>query len=68
MKNVVDYRLSAPERDARLRPAKQEELKKKFGAMINATPTEIALHANTSDGENIVVMGLELAKQKARIS
>ena len=42
----------------------QEELKAKFGALINAKATEIAYTANTSDGENIVVMGLDLAKQK----
>lgn len=44
--------------------AKQEELKKKFGALINAKPTEIAYTANTSDGENIVVMGLDLANKR----
>ena len=32
--------------------------------MINASANEIAYTANTSDGENIVVMGLDLAKQK----
>ena len=44
--------------------AKQEELKKKFGALINATANEIAYTANTSDGENIVVMGLDLRARR----
>jgi selenocysteine lyase/cysteine desulfurase len=44
--------------------AKQEELKKKYGALINAKPSEIAYAANTSDGENIVVMGLDLANKR----
>ena len=59
MKNVIDYRLFGPaEGRADFGAAKQEELKKKFGAMINASAGEIAYTANTSDGENIVVMGL----------
>jgi selenocysteine lyase/cysteine desulfurase len=32
--------------------------------LINATPSEIAFTANTTDGENIVVMGLDIAKSK----
>ena len=65
MKNVIDYRLFGPaEGRADFGAAKQEELKKKFGVMINASAGEIAFTANTSDGENIVVMGLDLAKMK----
>src|SRR6187431_3268222 len=59
MRNVIDYRLyGAGEGRSDFGPAKQDELKKKFGALINATPAEIAYTANTTDGENIVVMGL----------
>ncbi|HYE87501.1 MAG TPA: aminotransferase class V-fold PLP-dependent enzyme [Vicinamibacterales bacterium] len=59
MKSVIDYRLLGPgEGRADFGAGKQEDLKKKFGAMINAKATEIAFTANTSDGENIVVMGL----------
>ncbi|MDO8679334.1 MAG: aminotransferase class V-fold PLP-dependent enzyme [Acidobacteriota bacterium] len=59
VKQVVDFRLLGPgEGRADFGAAKQEELKKKFGAMINASAKEIAYTANTSDGENIVVMGL----------
>ena len=65
MKGVIDHRLLGPgEGRADFNARAQEELKKKFGAMINAAPTEIAYTANTSDGENIVVLGLDLAKQK----
>ncbi len=65
MKNVIDYRLyGAGEGRSDFGAAKQEELKKKFGALINATAKEIAYTANTSDGENIVVLGLDLAKKK----
>jgi selenocysteine lyase/cysteine desulfurase len=63
MKSLVDLRTYGPgEGRVDFGAAKQEELKKKFGAMINASPTEIAYTANTSDGENIVVLGLDLAK------
>ena len=65
MKGVIDNRLLGPgEGRADFNARAQEELKKKFGAMINAAPTEIAYIANTSDGENIVVLGLDLPKQK----
>ena len=65
MKQVIDYRLLGPgEGRSDFNARQQEELKAKFGALINATATEIAYTANTSDGENIVVMGLDLAKQK----
>ena len=52
MKSLVDLRTYGPG-DGRVdfSAAKQEELKKKFGAMINASPTEIAYTANTSDGK-----------------
>ena len=67
MKGVIDNRLLGPgEGRADFSGRAQEELKKKFGAMINATAAEIAYTANTSDGENIVVMGLDLAKQKGK--
>jgi selenocysteine lyase/cysteine desulfurase len=65
MKSLIDLRLLGPG-DGRVDfgAAKQEELKKKFGALINAKPSEIAYTGNTTDGENIVVMGLDLPKAK----
>lgn len=65
MKQLIDFRLLGPgEGRVDFGPKLQEDLKRKFGALINATPTEIAYTANTSDGENIVVMGLDLTKRK----
>ena len=65
VKQLVDFRLLGPgEGRSDFGPAKQEELKKKFGALFNASASEIAYTANTSDGENIVVMGLDLARAR----
>ena len=65
MKGVIDNRLLGPgEGRADFNARAQEELKKKFGALINAAPTEIAYTANTTDGENIVFSGLDLPKHK----
>jgi selenocysteine lyase/cysteine desulfurase len=64
----VAYRLHGPgEGRSDFGGGKQDDLKKRYGALINAAPTEIAFTANTSDGENIVVLGLDLAKQKGNI-
>jgi selenocysteine lyase/cysteine desulfurase len=38
----------------------QQDLKRRFAALINAKPDEIAFVQNTSDGENIVVLGMDL--------
>ncbi len=46
---------------------RQTSLKTRFGQMINAKPTEIAFTSSTSDGENIVVMGLDLPKKKGNV-
>jgi selenocysteine lyase/cysteine desulfurase len=46
---------------------RQADLKKRFATMIGATPTEIAFTSSTSDGENIVVMGMDLAKKKGNV-
>jgi selenocysteine lyase/cysteine desulfurase len=35
--------------------------------MIGASPTEIAFTSSTSDGENIVVLGMDLAKKKGNV-
>jgi selenocysteine lyase/cysteine desulfurase len=65
MKGVIDHRLLGPgEGRADFGNKQQDDLKRKFGAMINAAPSEIAYIANTSDGENIVVLGLDLPKMK----
>src|SRR5687767_5595330 len=46
---------------------KQQDLKRRYGQLINAAPTEIAFTGSTSDGENIVVMGLDLAKKGGNV-
>jgi selenocysteine lyase/cysteine desulfurase len=46
---------------------KQQDLKKRFGQLIGATASEIAYTANTSDGENIVVMGMDLPKRGGNV-
>ena len=60
----IAYRLHGPgEGREDFGAAKQDDLKKRYGQLINATPAEIAFTANTSDGENIVVMGLDLPRK-----
>jgi selenocysteine lyase/cysteine desulfurase len=68
IEQTMSYRLrGAGEGRADFGAAKQEDLKKRFGQMINAAPTEIAFTGSTSDGENIVVMGLDLAKKGGNV-
>ena len=45
----------------------QKDLKRRFGALIGAKPTEIAFVQNTSDGENIVVMGMDLPRRGGNV-
>jgi selenocysteine lyase/cysteine desulfurase len=47
--------------------AQQADLKLRFGRLIGAKPAEIAFVQNTSDGENIVVMGMDLAKRGGNV-
>ena len=46
---------------------KQQDLKKRYAQLIGATANEIAYTANTSDGENIVVMGMDLPRRGGNI-
>jgi selenocysteine lyase/cysteine desulfurase len=45
----------------------QADLKKRFAQLIGAKPREIAFVQNTSDGENIVVMGMDLARRGGNV-
>src|SRR5262245_32624004 len=45
----------------------QKDLKQRFARLIGAQPQEIAFVQNTSDGENIVVMGMDLAKRGGNV-
>lgn len=62
------FRLRGPgEGRADFGAAKQDDLKKRYAQLINAAPTEIAFTANTSDGENIVVMGMDLPRRGGNV-
>ena len=45
----------------------QKDLKRRYAQLIGAKPTEIAFVQNTSDGENIVVMGMDLPKRGGNV-
>jgi selenocysteine lyase/cysteine desulfurase len=65
---VLNYRLHGPgpgrtDFDAQ----RQQDLKKRFGQLVNASVDEIAYTASTSDGENVVMMGLDLPKRGGNI-
>lgn len=45
----------------------QKDLKRRFGQLINAKADEIAFIQNTSDGENIVVMGMDLRRRGGNV-
>jgi selenocysteine lyase/cysteine desulfurase len=62
------YRLrGAGEGRADFGAAKQADLKMRYGQLIHASANEIAFTGSTSDGENIVVMGLDLAHKKGNV-
>ncbi|MBI4474830.1 MAG: aminotransferase class V-fold PLP-dependent enzyme [Acidobacteria bacterium] len=68
MERLIAYRLhGAGEGREDFGPAKQEDLKRRYAQMIGATAKEIAFTASTSDGENIVVMGLDLSKRGGNV-
>jgi selenocysteine lyase/cysteine desulfurase len=47
--------------------ARQNALKARFAGMIGAKPSEIAFVSSTSDGENIVTLGLDLPRKKGNV-
>jgi selenocysteine lyase/cysteine desulfurase len=68
MDELVAYRLHGPGPGrADFGAAKQAELKERYSKLINAKPGEIAFISSTSDGENIVVMGLDLPRKKGNV-
>ena len=48
-------------------PDQQADLKRRFAQLIGAKANEIAFVQNTSDGENVVVMGMDLAKKGGNV-
>jgi selenocysteine lyase/cysteine desulfurase len=68
VEQTLAYRLHGPgEGRADFGADKQNDLKRRLGELINATPLEIAFTASTSDGENIVVMGLDLPRRGGNV-
>jgi selenocysteine lyase/cysteine desulfurase len=68
MQQVIEYRQLGPgEGRADFGADKQQQLKEKYASLINATANEIAYTGSTSDGENIVVMGLDLPRKKGNV-
>jgi selenocysteine lyase/cysteine desulfurase len=64
----LQYRLHGPgEGRADFGAERQNDLKARYGALINAKASEVAFTASTSDGENIVVMGLDLPAKGGNI-
>ena len=46
---------------------KQAAVKELFGRLINAKPTEVAFVQSTSDGESVVVAGMDLARRGGNV-
>jgi selenocysteine lyase/cysteine desulfurase len=62
------FRLKGPgEGRADFGEEQQKDLKRRFGQLIGAKADEIAFVQNTSDGENIVVMGMDLARKGGNV-
>lgn len=68
LRDHIAYRLEGPgEGRADFGTEQQQDLKRRFAALIGAKPTEIAFIQNTSDGENIVVMGMDLPRRGGNV-
>jgi selenocysteine lyase/cysteine desulfurase len=64
----IAFRLKGPgEGRADFGEEQQKDLKRRFAAFIGAKANEIAFVQNTSDGENIVVMGMDLPKRGGNV-
>jgi selenocysteine lyase/cysteine desulfurase len=68
IERTLAYRMHGPgPRRADFGGDRQADLKVRFGKMIGARANEIAFTSSTSDGENIVVMGLDLPTKKGNV-
>jgi selenocysteine lyase/cysteine desulfurase len=64
----VNFRLHGPgEGREDFTAAKQQDLKARYATLIGATANEIAFTGSTSDGENIVVMGMDLPRKGGNV-
>ena len=68
MKTHLDYQALGPG-DGRAYFSRKDQaaLKTEFGQMINATPNELAFVQSTSDGENIIISGMDLARRGGNV-
>jgi selenocysteine lyase/cysteine desulfurase len=68
MQRHLDYEVYGPG-DGRQYFSRKDQatLKEEFGALINATADEIAFVQSTSDGENIVVAGMDLPRRGGNV-
>jgi len=66
--SVINHRLRGPgEGRVDFGVDKQTDLKRRYGQLINAKVNELAFTSSTSDGENIVVLGLDLPKRGGNV-
>ncbi len=68
MERHLHYEVYGPGEDRRyFSRDDQADLKTQFGEMVNATADEIAFVQSTSDGENIVIAGMELPRRGGNV-
>jgi selenocysteine lyase/cysteine desulfurase len=68
LERYLDFRVKGPSEGRQdFGPDQQQDLKRRFAALIGAKPLEIAFVQNTSDGENVVVMGMDLPRRGGNV-
>jgi len=68
MEKYLNWRVYGPgENSVQYGPREQRETKELFAELIHAKPSEIAFVQSTTDGENIVVAGMDLARMKGNV-
>ena len=68
MERYLNWRVYGPgENSAQYGPREQRQTKELFARLIHAKPSEIAFVQSTTDGENIVVAGMDLARMKGNV-
>ena len=68
MEDYIAYRRQGPGPGrADVSDERQAEVKEMFGRLINATPDEIAFVQSTSDGENVVIAGMDLLRSGGNV-
>ena len=59
--------VDGPDFGGRLTGTQRNAMREMFGQLINAKPDEIAFAVSTTDGENIIVEGLDLKHRKGNV-